>query len=228
MTTLIQPLVADAIRKPTKIIVPLSAGLAWGNDPYVHYEEKLDGDFQVRADGGNLIVGEFLAPDHQRAGMYHAPGFYAFDILEFRGENTMLWPLAARMAVLCRHWAGLRAPEWNGDGTPGQWLQDILSRGGEGMVAKDIGAPWGTPMLACKRLGTWLCAVTGVGNSQSVGICDSVTGEDRGRVKLGGGKCDRVRVGSIIKVEGMQLTDDGKIREPRLCKDSPTSWLVKF
>ena len=51
---------------------------------------------------------------------------------------------------------------------------------------------------------------------------------DFGSVPLLGGKCDRVRVGSIIKVEGFGLTAGGKIREPRVCRDTATSWLVKY
>jgi hypothetical protein len=53
---------------------------------------------------------------------------------------------------------------------------------------------------------------------------DAETGQDRGRVKMGGGKCDQVRIGSIIRVEGLGLTDLGKIREPRACRE----WLVKL
>ena len=49
-----------------------------------------------------------------------------------------------------------------------------------------------------------------------------------GHVALRGGKCDRVLVGSIVKVEGFGLTAAGMIREPRVCGDTPTSWLVKF
>lgn len=106
-------------------------------------------------------------------------------------------------------------------------------------------------MLSCKRIETFYCIATEIGASQSVKISritnfgelknsddpacfgddhfyQAVHSEPCGSVKLGGGKCDRVRVGSILKIEGFGLTRDGKIREPRPCKDSPTSWLIKF
>jgi hypothetical protein len=57
-----------------------------------------------------------------------------------------------------------------------------------------------------------------------VGICDDATGADRGKVTLRGGKCDQVRIGSIIRVEGMGLTSVGKIRQPQPCRE----WIVKY
>jgi hypothetical protein len=72
---------------------------------------------------------------------------------------------------------------------------------------------------------TYRCRVISTGATQSVGIADAETGADRGHVTLRGGKCDRVRVGSAIKVEGMGLTAAGRIREPR-CTEKV--WLVKF
>ena len=64
------------------------------------------------------------------------------------------------------------------------------------------------------------------GGTQSVEI--EINGQPAGRVALLGGKCDRVRVGSVLKVEGFGLTPAGRIREPRVCRDTPTSWLVRF
>lgn len=110
----------------------------------------------------------------------------------------------------------------------GEFLEAVWARGGEGVCAFDWDAPWGE-MLACKRLETFLCAVTGFcGGTQSVNIALAGTGKPCGHVALRGGKCDRVRVGSIIKVEGFGLTAAGCIREPRPCKDTAMSWLVKF
>ncbi len=45
-----------------------------------------------------------------------------------------------------------------------------------------------------------------------------------GRVTLRGGKCDQVRIGSLIRVEGMNLTAAGKIRQPAPARE----WLVQF
>ena len=49
-----------------------------------------------------------------------------------------------------------------------------------------------------------------------------------GNLPLLGGKCDRVRVGSILKIEGFGLHASGLIREPRVCKDTADSWLINF
>jgi hypothetical protein len=84
-------------------------------------------------------------------------------------------------------------------------------------------------MLAAKRLETWICRVAGFnGGCQSVRIVDNASGQARGNLPLFGGRCDRVRVGSILKVEGFGLHRSGLIREPRVCKDSENSWLIKF
>jgi hypothetical protein len=84
-------------------------------------------------------------------------------------------------------------------------------------------------MLACKRIVEMVCLVTGfVPGIQSVAIADPTTGQPRGRVALRAGKLDKVRIGSLVKVIGMSLTERGLIREPRLCSDSPGSWLVKY
>ena len=95
-------------------------------------------------------------------------------------------------------------------------------------MAQSLNATYYDAMTACKRLEMWICRVTGIGPGQSVTICDSVTGEARGRVALRGGKIDLVRVGSVVKIEGLGLFPSGLIRDPRPCKDTETSWLLKF
>jgi hypothetical protein len=113
-------------------------------------------------------------------------------------------------------------------GNGGEFLEAVLARGGEGIVCKDLSAPYGE-MWACKRIVELLCVVTDFcGGSQAVKIADAATGQPRGKISLFGGKIARVRVGSILKCAGMNLTDRGLIREPRLCQDTPESWLVKF
>lgn len=38
----------------------------------------------------------------------------------------------------------------------------------------------------------------------------------------------KIRLGSILKIEGFGLTREWKIREPRPDKDLPTSWLIQY
>lgn len=217
------------IKKPVKTLVPLTDGMKWGAGIFglpswnVRFEEKLDGEFHVRQVGESVFVGELLRKEGGR--------FFAFDCLVLEGQSIREWPLRARLEALGRF--SFPRPDTGRHG--GELLARVLARGGEGIVAKDLDARYGE-MWACKRLDTWLCTVTGMGGSQSVEISmdgnaaplKAEIGQPCGRVSLPGGKVDLVRVGSVIKVEGMGLTDAGKIREPRLCKDTPDSWLVKY
>lgn len=106
----------------------------------------------------------------------------------------------------------------------------IMATGAEGVCAHSWVAGWCSPahgpaMLAHKVAGIYLCRVRrAAGGTQSVEIEDAETGQDRGKVTLRGGKCDRVRVGSIIRVEAMGTTDAGKLRQPQPCAE----WLVRF
>jgi hypothetical protein len=176
----------------------------------------------------------------------------AFDLLALGGVDMRERPLRERWAQLCALSAcfggtdgaiGTSRPTiiLAEMGNGGEVLEAVLADGGEGVVAKAWDAPWGAPMWACKRLQTFYCVVTGFnGGTQSVKIGilhdyapsgkigPDIHVSDCGSVPLLGGKCDRVRVGSIIKVEGFGLTAGGKIREPRVCRDTATSWLVKY
>jgi hypothetical protein len=56
-------------------------------------------------------------------------------------------------------------------------------------------------------------------------LADRDTGEKRGRVALHS-RFDRVRVGSVLKVEAYGLHRSGLLREARLDRDAPDSWMV--
>lgn len=222
-----------ACHKPRKIVVPLNVGLAWRGGGGYRYEEKMDGRFAQRRDAEtqSIILGEQMRDGR----------FFAFDCIMVGGQDIRRAPLRERLECLNR-FSYLRPPCGNG----GEFLEAVLARGGEGVVAKALDAPYGE-MFACKRLWEGLCIVTGFcGGTNSVEISrqpSAVSVEDLlkadsrtliasaipcGRLPLHGGKCDRVRIGSILKVQGMNLTETGKIREPRVCSDTPGSWLVKW
>lgn len=192
--------------------------MEWGADGAI-YQEKLDGVFAVRDHAGSLLVGEQMP-----SGV-----FCAFDLVAYRGadcrdvalwERLILRDEIAAQAEVCTVPAAMHG---------GDLLRAVLARGGEGVVRKLPDSRYGDAMLAAKRLQAWLCTVTGFdGASPSVFLADATTGEPRGKVALRGGKVDRVRAGSVVKVEGFSLHASGCIREPRPCKDSPDSWLVKY
>lgn len=204
------------IKHPKKIIVPLATGVAWGDDGAV-YQEKLDGEFTTLPIGGGILVGETVAGK-----------FTAFDCVQAFGCDCRLEPLYNRMGhmrAICRMG---NVPYIETCRHGGELLQRVLAAGGEGVVRKSPDSNYYGVMLACKRIGTWLCRVTAQDLAKGSGtIADAETGENRGTVPLRS-RVTHCRVGSIIKVEGLELTAKGKIRDPRPCKDSATSWLVKY
>ena len=210
------------LTKPKKIIIPLAEGLAWGNDGAI-YQQKLDGKFCTRNWQGNLLAGELMPDDH----------FIAWDILSASDEGDCrlactlerLKILVAAREHLASEGIGL-VPFTLGNG--GEFLQQVLEAGCEGVVRKLPDSNYYATMQACKRLQTWHCVVTSLDISHgSAAILDAATGENRGTCPLRN-RAPRCRVGSTIKVEGLCLTKEGKIRDPRPCKDTPESWLIKF
>jgi hypothetical protein len=203
--------------KPSKQIVTLAVGLAWTSGGL--FQQKLDGRFATLATAGGELAGENVG------GV-----FTAFDCVGWHGQDVRGAALRDRRAMrneLCRAGQVAIVPEVTERG--GEFLESILNAGGEGAVFKSWDSTFFSPMLAAKRLETWICRVAGFnGGKQSVRIVDSTSGQARGNLPLFGGRCDRVRVGSILKVEGFGLHRSGLIREPRVCKDSENSWLIKF
>ena len=212
-------LTLEKIGKPRKAIVPLAIGLSWRDDGAI-YQEKLDGQchYHKDAETRSLFSGEMMAGGR----------FVAWDVLEHDGEDVRGRGALERvrlLASLCLRASVVMVPT-AADG--GALIQDVLARGGEGVVRKLASASYFDPMEAAKRLQTWRCVVTALDYSTGgARIADELTGEDRGTVPLRN-RAMACRVGSLVKVEGMELTAAGKIREPRPCKDTETSWLIQF
>ena len=203
--------------KPTKQIVPLAVGLSWTTGGV--FQTKLDGKFATLATAGGTLAGENVGGS-----------FTAFDCIVWQGQDVRSLALRERLAMrneLCRSGQIPIVAETTEGG--GEFLKSILNAGGEGAIFKSWDSTYFDAMTACKRLETWLCRVAGFnGGTQSVCIVDSASGQARGNLPLFGGKADRVRVGSILKIEGFGLHASGLIREARVCKDTAESWLVQF
>ena len=206
------------IAHPRKLVVPLAVGLSWGHDGAI-YQAKLDGEFMTRTvPGGGVLLGEQM-----RSGQFIAWDCAAYDYADVRHLNTVARGMMRD--ALCRA-VGVRVVESSPDG--GELLQRVLVGGGEGIVRKLPDATYYDAMEACKRLHTWLCRVVALNHATGgASTVDAATGEARGTVPLRN-RAGQCRVGSIVKVEGLELHAGGKIRDPRPCKDTEASWLVRF
>ena len=157
---------------PTKILVPLADGLAWGNDGAI-YSEKCDGRFESLLWRGDLLAGERMSDGK----------FIAWDVLAIQGEDIRLQPCSTRMAALivmkselASDSIGVVRMSCHG----GDLLRQVLAEGGEGVVRKEAHATYYDPMQACKKSIVVTCRVTGFSHGQSVQICDAKTGHDFG------------------------------------------------
>ena len=199
--------------RPSFQSTPLADGLRWPVDGAYRFEEKLDGRWHQRQVGGAVLVGELM-----RNG-----AFYAFDILEQDGQDLRALPLRERLIALDAL-PVLRPAA----GAGGAFLASVLARGGEGVVAKQLDAPWGWTWYKCKRCEVFYCRIIELDPwTGGAVVADRETGERRGRMALRS-KSNQVRVGSVLKVEAYGLTARGLLREARLDKDTPTSWLAAY
>lgn len=213
---------------PRKQIVNIATMRSFSPQDYL-IQRKYDGELATRELAGAVLLGElvkyksggFFTEDDKVLITQYGEFFAAFTVAAVHGENILHRPTRERWGILCSFAAQfppdiiLAGPV---DDVETQFLNNI-----EGICAHDWDAPWGN--MFCVKVNTiFVCRVTATGGTQSVGICDAETGQDRGHVKLGGGKCDNVRTGTVIRVEAMGLTDAGKLRQPVPCRD----WLVKY
>ena len=193
-------------------------------------QRKYDGQLAAVQIGQSVIIAEWMRGEisghHYTASdraMFARFGdwFAAITIAECGGVNCLNLTTEARQAmlsgVLHKCPPNVILAETVTD------VEAVMASGAEGVVAHGWGDAWGN-MIAYKSESIWLCRVTRKGATQSVGIADANTGADLGQVKLGGGKCDQITIGSLIRVAGMGLTDAGKIRQPVACRE----WLVSI
>ena len=202
------------MNKPSFESVPMETGLRWRDGNGWRYEEKMDGRWHVEELPDDItVVGELM-----RSGQ-----FFAFDVLRCNGQDLRPLPLSERLTVL----DGLRLPR-SAVGDGGAFLAAVLERGGEGIVRKRLDQPYGSPWEKCKRSQVFYCRVADLDPMRGSAIlADRDTGEKRGKLALHS-KFDRVRVGSILKVEAYGLHRSGLLREARLDRDAPDSFLVTY
>jgi hypothetical protein len=211
------------LSKPTIPALTLADGLRRDWRGFL-VQEKSDGCHEFLTHAGNVFNAEIMS-DGSRV---------INDLIVASGQDIRLETTATR---------------W-------QWLNEIaragvlpanarLSRSGFGaeMIEAEAGRNGPADIVVCKPLDTafgagwckvkfavpYLCVVTGLDYARgSVDLADAATGDQRGRLPLRGGKFERVRAGSLLKVVSAGLTAKGMLREVRPDIDTLTSWLVKF
>ena len=202
------------INKPSKIVIDKADLGKFSCGEYI-FQEKLDGEFAVREFGNNVLAGELVRGE-----------FIAFDCVSLNGHDVRKHILNSRISFR-NHIAelnGIKTVPANRNPVP--FFDDIMRSGGEGVVIKSINSTYYDSMYAVKRLQTFICRVGSIiSGKQSVTIFDAATGQSRGNLALRGGKCDQVRAGSVVKVEGFGETNAGKIREPR---PDAREWLLQY
>jgi hypothetical protein len=214
------------VQKPKIESVRLADGLRWRGGGDYHFAEKMDGEFALEEQAGCLVAGERLADGR----------FFAFNVAQAFGEDVRRRPFRERLSLLDA-WTAIGSapgypwqPHWRrpASGNGGEFLEAVLARGGEGVVASHWAAPWGVMQFKCKRSMVCLCAVGALDHYLgSVELFDAATGQPRGKLALRR-RFDQVRVGSVLKVEAFGLTERGMLREARLDRDAPGSWLAKW
>lgn len=201
------------IERPTFVTVPLKDGLRWAGGGGWRYEEKMDGVWHVKEIQGAVLVGELMKSGE----------FYAFDMVELMDEDIRHLPLRTRLQYLDRGYSrlGQNAFLRPASGHGAEFLEAVLARGGEGVVAKELDAPFGSEWFKCKRIITLDLIVTekALDGRSSIRLSE-LNGEDRGWCPCRA-EYDNICVGEIVEVAAYGLTSKGKLREPRFVKRRP-------
>ena len=205
-----------AIERPKFVTVELADGLKWRGGGGWRYEEKMDGVWEVSSFKFEGRSEDILCGERMRDGR-----FFAFDILQFMGMDTRPLPLIERVALLDSlvdrksHIVNILRPAC---GQGGEFLEAVLSRGGEGVVAKRLDAPYGDAWHKCKRVQTFdLVVVEKVWPSIRLATAQ---GEDRGWCAARAAYAD-IKPGDIVEIAAYAVTANGKLREPRFVRIRP-------
>ena len=164
--------------------------------------------------------------------------FYAFDL---RGPEFERAPLRERLVALdaLTGTLGLLRPAV---GCGGEFLEAVLARGGEGVVVKDLAGLPGATWTKIKRVQVFYGIVRDLNlgkgsvrvdllhpsflDTPSFEPSNYATGDNGGWVALGP-RFEAVKIGDVLKLEAYGQHKSGLLREARLDKDFPGSWLVR-
>lgn len=216
---------------PVSITVPLSVGRRWRGGQGWCYQEKIDGERAMLSSGqlfGRSRAIPFIIPaslnncclDGELAG----GAFHAFDVLSINGQDLRPEPLRFRLGALSELIKEANSPAVRSVaiGQGGEFLEAVLARGGEGIVAKHLESTYGEPesWVKCKRVETHDCIITEIHPAkQSVRLV--LNGLEAGWCAIIGKQFMRARVGRCIEVSCHSIHPSGKLREPRFIRFRP-------
>jgi len=205
--------------------VHVSSGLTWFGGGEWRVEEKIDGWF-CEADSTGLFYKNsssilpsqmpFELSAHRLAGELKNGVLHVFDVISVGNLDVWKMPLIDRLKYLDE--AKQHFPDWMKTvrhGTGGEFLEMILSEGGEGVVAKKLGSFWGKSgaWIKCKRSESHDCRV--ISFDEDLMSVELANGRGRCRVT------EPVAVGSIIEVQCHSIHKSGKFREPVFVRPRP-------
>lgn len=198
-----------SIQRPPYRSITVKQALALPHSARYRWEEKMDGEFACRKINGAVIVGEAM-----RGG-----DFYAFDMVELMGVDLRVRPFRERIDYLTRGYSRLGPSHYCMPSTgPGpEFLEAVLARGGEGVVIKDLDAPYGSEWIKVKRVETWdLIVMEKAAGKASIHL-KSAEGEDFGWCPCRAGY-DSLKIGDVVEIAAYGRHASGKLREPRFIR----------
>jgi len=197
------------IRRPAYDVTSLKAALVWHWRGW-HLSEKMDGVFAVREFAGCTVTGEAMRDGR----------FFAWDIPRAFGEDIRRRPWIERGAALDELFARLN-PKLNWHrcttGSGPEFIEAILARGGEGVVAKPFAAPFGVCWTKVKRCETFDCTVT-ARNAARGSIRLALASADCGWLAARSA-FEQISIGAVVEVVAYGRHASGKLREARLARD---------
>jgi len=191
--------------KPKFIEAPIAEARFWLDRPGWICQEKLDGRWAEQEIGGNTFVGEQLKT-----------GFVPFDIPFVSGQDIRREPLAFRLDVLRDECRRLGLPQI-ATGYGEEFLQAVLGRGGEGVVAKERESVFGFDWVRIKRCMTLDCVVTEKhATKQSIAL--ALDGQPVGWCACLFSRFETVAVGDVVEIACHSRHPSGRLREPRFIR----------
>ena len=238
----------NAATFPAPQPVALADALCW--------PESTDWLYELKADGCRALLS--AGQLQGRAMRYRLPGelpaalagcaldgelvgnvYFAFDVIEADGEDLRRLPLRERRAALL----ALQPlfPDWLQlipTARPGQagdeYLAEVLSRGCEGICAKQLSAPYGFGWFKAKGVQTHDVVVTAQATATRIVSIGQYSDDgqlvDCGKVAVFSlPTLESLRTGGVLEIIAQGRTVKGKFREPRFLKvrtDKPAAECV--